>query len=400
MPPTRRALLGGAGTALLGGAASTLCGPGARARPAAKPAGFGPVGPPAWTSDSLQAAAARTGLTYGCEVPHYRLDMAAYRRAVARECGMLVCGTAMKMEVVLAQPGIEDFGPGDATLRFARANGQRMRGHTLVWHNALPDWVQPLLARSGPAQAEAFLRRWIGAAAGHWRGTIEAWDVVNEVLAIGDAVQRPDGLRETPWLASLGPGYIDLAFRILHEVDPGAAGTWNEDAVEQDVPWMEARRTRVLRRLEGMLARGVPIRRFGLQSHLTSTLPIDQERLRRFLAEIGGLGLGIEITELDFDDRAFPSDIAARDRGVTDMARRYLDVVCAEKAVLNVVTWDIYDPDTWLNDHPNRKRPDGLPQRALPLDAGFARKPLWHAFHKAFRDAPDHGAHRDRLRRG
>ncbi|HEV7440918.1 MAG TPA: endo-1,4-beta-xylanase [Methylobacterium sp.] len=387
MKPTRRALLAGA--------ASTLCVPGARA----KPSGFGPLRPPSWVPDSLQAAAARTGLTYGAEVPDYRLDLPAYRRAVARECGMLVCGTAMKMVVVLAKPGIEDFGPGDATVRFARANGQRMRGHTLVWHDALPDWVQPLLARSSAAQAEAFMRRWIGAAAGHWRGTIESWDVVNEVLAIGD-VRRPDGLRETPWLAALGPGYIDLAFRILHEVDPAAAGTWNEDAVEQDVPWMEARRTLVLRRLEGMLARGVPIRRFGLQSHLTSTLPIDQERLRRFLAEIGGLGLGIEITELDFDDRAFPSDIAARDRGVTDMARRYLDVVCAEKAVLNVMTWDIYDPDTWLNDHPNRKRPDGLPQRALPLDADFARKPLWHTFHKAFRDAPDHKAHRDRLRRG
>ena len=85
---------------------------------------------------------------------------------------------------------------------------------------------------------------------------------------------------------------------------------------------------------------------------------------------------------------------------VADYARRYLDVVVAEPAVLNVLTWDIYDPDTWLNDHPISKRPDGLPQRSLPLDAQFKRKPLWHALQAAFAQAPDHAAARARLRRG
>ncbi|WP_375464483.1 endo-1,4-beta-xylanase, partial [uncultured Methylobacterium sp.] len=367
---------------------------------AAPAALFGPVGRPSWSADGLQAAAARTGLTFGTEVPGFRFARdPAYRQAVAREAGLLVCGTEMKMEVVLAAPGRTDFSQGDALVRFARGNGQRMRGHTLVWHEALPPWVGPLLARSSPAQAEDFLRRWIETVAGRYRGQIASWDVVNEVLAQGDAADvRPDGLRESPWLASLGPGYIDLAFRILQETDPHAAPCWNEDAVEQGVPWMEARRTRVLRRLEGMLARGVPIRRFGLQSHLTSTLPVDQGQLRRFLAELGTLGLGIEITEFDVDDRAFPADIATRDRRVADFARAYLDVVVAEPAVLNIVSWDLYDPDTWLNDHPFRKRPDGLPQRALPLDAQFRRKPLWHAMRRVFAEAPDHAAARARLR--
>ena len=387
--PSRRAILAGA---IAFGAA----GP-AAAAPAVP---FGPLQAPAWSADSLQAAAARKGVTYGCEVPFHRFGKdAAYRQAVARECGILVCGTEMKMEAVLPAPGKTVFTEAEAILRFARGNGQRMRGHTLVWHNAMPAWVRPLLARSSAHQAEDFLRRWIGTVAGHFRGTIEAWDVVNEALAGQDEIRRPDGLRETPWLAALGPDYIDLAFRILHETDPKAAGTWNEDAVEQGVDWMEARRTRVLKRIEGMRARGVPIRRFGLQSHLTSTLPIDEKQLRRFLAELGKLGVAIELTEFDIDDRAFPSDIATRDRAVADFARRYLDVVLDEPAVINVLTWDIYDPDTWLNDHPYRKRPDGLAQRPLPLDAQFRRKPLWHAIRKAFDDAPDHSQARARLRR-
>jgi len=387
--PSRRALLAGAACTGLATAARGA------------PSGFGPLGKPSWSANGLQAAASAKGLLYGCEVPFHRFDSTpAYRQAVARECGILVCGTEMKMEEVLPAPGRTDFTRGDAILRFARSNGQRMRGHTLVWHAALPPWVAPLLGRASPVQAEDFMRRWIETVAGHYRGQIVAWDVVNEILGNEADPDRGGGLRESPWLAAMGPGYVDRAFRILHETDPAAAGTWNEDAVEQGAPWMEAKRTKVLRQLEAMRSRGVPIRRFGLQSHLTSTVPIDQGQLRRFLHEIGQMGLGIAVTELDIDDRAFPSDVATRDRMVADFARRYLDVVLAEPALLDVLTWDIYDPDTWLNDHPYRKRPDGLPQRALPLDAQFRRKPLWHAMQDCFRAAPDHTAAREKLRRG
>ncbi|WP_236960824.1 endo-1,4-beta-xylanase [Methylobacterium durans] len=373
--------------AVIAGLAGTI------AAPAQAGAGRG-----SWSADSLHAAAARTGLAYGTAVPVERMQDRAYLAVVARECGILVPNTQTKMLSILTAPGVEDFSETDKVLRLARANGQRLRGHTLVWHDGIPAWAQPLIARASAYQAESFLRRWIGAVAGHCRGRIEAWDVINEVLAQGE-IRRADGLRETPWLAALGPDYIDLAFRILHEVDPKAAGTWNEDAVEQSVPWMEARRNLVLRRIEGMRARGVPIHRFGLQSHLASPIPIDERQLRRFLRELGQMGLGIEITELDFDDRAFPADIATRDRMVADYARRYLDVVLDEPAVLNILTWDFYDPATWLNRHPDRRRPDGLPQRALPFDAAYRRKPLWHAMHRAFAAAPDHGAARERLRR-
>ena len=60
---------------------------------------------------------------------------------MALECGILVCGTEMKMEEVLPAPGRTDFARGDAILRFARGNGQRMRGHTLVWHRQNPAWL-------------------------------------------------------------------------------------------------------------------------------------------------------------------------------------------------------------------------------------------------------------------
>lgn len=349
-----------------------------------------------WAADSLHAAALAKGLAYGSAVniTPLRRDP-AYGRALARECGLVVAENEMKMNYAWPQPERQAFGGGDETLAFAQGNGQRLRGTTLVWHEALPDWARARIDRSG---AEALMRRWIGLVAGRYRGRIESWDVVNEICGPQDG--REGGFRNSPWLDALGPAYVDLAFAILNEVDPAAAGLWNEDDLEMSADWVDRRRAMVLTTLAGLKARGVPIRRFGLQGHVNSTYPLDQEALRQFLREIAAMGLAIEITEFDCDDRAFPADIATRDREIADLARRFLDVVLDEPAVLNVTTWDITNANTWLNTSPQRRRKDGLPQRALPLDEAYRRTPLWHAMRKAFADAPDHRATRNRLRRG
>lgn len=369
--PTRRGLIAGAAACLAAPAAS------------------------AFAADGLAAAAARVGIAYGSAAvfPQILRDP-PYRAALARECGILACENATKMDAILPRPDLVSFEGAEATLALAAETGMRMRGHTLVWHEAIPAWVRPRIAG---ASAETFLRQWISTAAGRLRGRLEAWDVVNEIVAPEEG--RPDGLRRSPWLAALGPRYVDLAFAICRDVDPGAAGVWNENDCEQDAPWMDARRALVLRTLEGLKARGVPIRRLGLQAHLYSTFPLHEVKLRAFLKDVAGLGLAIEITELDIDDRAFPADIAARDRAVADLGRRFLDVVLDEAALLNVLTWNVTDRGTWLDASPIRRRPDGLPQRALPLDATYRRKPLWQAMKRAFAGAPDHSAARARLRR-
>lgn len=341
----------------------------------------------------LDAAARAKGLSFGTAVniTSLRTDP-AYAPVLARECGILVPENEMKMEYVEPRPGEVTLQGGDEIRDFALRNGQALRGTTLVWHRGMPEWA---LRRIGPNTAERMMRDWISLIAGRYRGQIESWDVVNEI--IDPRSGRADGLRDTPWLAALGPRYVDLAFQILHEVDPGAAGLWNEDDVCLGAPWMERRREAVLRHIETLLARKVPIRRFGLQSHLNSLVRLDERALRRFLARLAEMGLSIEITELDVDDRAFPADPAARDQGVADLARRYLDVVLDEAAVLNVLTWDIVDSNTWLNVS-ERRRPDGRPQRSLPLDARYMRKPLWAAMRQSFLDAPDHGPARARAR--
>jgi endo-1,4-beta-xylanase len=372
---------------VLAGAAATV----------ASPQAFGTLGRQSWSEDGLQAAASAKGLAFGTAVPITRFRQDPRWRALAeRECGTLVCENAMKLAAVVPREGAFDVAAADETVRFARANGQRMRGHCLVWHEGLPPWIEAKLAQGNSSWAEGMMRRWIGAMARRYAGAIEAWDVVNEIIAPAD--RRPDGFRRTPWLKALGPGYVDLAFRMLKDEDPKAAAVWNENDCEQQADWLDERRAVILKTLEGLRRGGAPIDRFGIQAHLSSNLAFDEKAFRQFLREIAGMGLAIEITELDIDDRAFPAEVAARDRAVADLTRRFLDTVLEESAVLNVLCWDLYDPDTWLNESPARRRPDGLPQRALPFDADYKRKPMWQAIHAAFRAAPDHSAARQRLR--
>lgn len=351
------------------------------------------AGPAFAEETGMREAAAAKGLAFGTAVniTSLRTDP-AYGPAIGRDCGIVVAENEMKMEYVEPEKGRPTHAGGDEIAAFAAAHRQRLRGTVLVWHNGMPPWA---FAEIEAGRGERLMRDWIGRIAGRYRGRVESWDVVNEV--IDPRSGRGDGLRVTPWLRALGPGYIDRAFHLQHEVDPKAAGIWNEEDVCLGAGWMEQRRTAVLRAVEGCLRRGVPIRRFGLQSHLNSLVSLDERALRRFLASLAGMGLAIEITELDVDDRAFPADRERRDRSVADLARGYLDVVLDEPAVLNVLTWDILDPNTWLN-HSARRRGDGLPQRSLPLDGAYRRKPLWYAIRDAFLSAPDHRAARERAR--
>jgi GH35 family endo-1,4-beta-xylanase len=76
-------------------------------------------------------------------------------------------------------------------------------------------------------------------------------------------------------------------------------------------------------------------------------------------------------------------DVAAIDKGVVDLARRFLDVALAEKATRLMLTWSLSDKCSWLN-RPGPKCPcgDHLPRRSLPLDADFNCKSMSDAIAK------------------
>ena len=217
-----------------------------------------------------------------------------------------------------------------------------------------------------------------------YRGKIHSWDVVNEPIEPNNG--RSDGLRTTVFLDKMGMDYIDLAFRTAREADPTARLVVNEYCIELDTPEHEARRVALLELIQRMQRSGTPVDAVGIQAHLTcaDNSPFSASRLRRFVAEIAGLGLTIQITELDVIDNDAPGDQTIRDRTVADTYSRFLDAILDEPAVKMVVTWGLSDRHSWLA----KSRRDQLPSRPLPFDAHLEPKLAFEAMARAFAHAP------------
>ncbi len=320
----------------------------------------------------LRALAEARGLAIGAMVTRGQLrDHPALLPALRRDAALLAPGLELKWDALRPTPDSFDFGRAEEIAAIAAAEGMGLRGHALLWHEALPRWFDP----AAPG-LRATVERHVRTVAAHWRGRIASWDVVNEPLG-------EDGLRETPLAA---PSLIADCFRWARAEDPGARLVLNDFDIELGDSRQERRRTTLLRLLERLLREGAPVQALGIQAHLAPrSAPLDEARLARFLREVAGMGLLVEITELDIVDRLLPAEIAARDAEAAAMAAGFLRVVLDQPATRMLVLWGLSDVQAWQQDSSFARRRDGLPSRGHPRDGEMRMKPLWHAIAGALR---------------
>src|SRR3712207_3368035 len=67
-----------------------------------------------------------------------------YRGILAEEFDSVSPENQMKWDFIHPEPGVYNFEAADAIVDFAQANGQVVRGHTLLWHSQLPAWVHEI----------------------------------------------------------------------------------------------------------------------------------------------------------------------------------------------------------------------------------------------------------------
>ena len=334
---------------------------------------------------TLSSAVSSKKPFYGTAIGTSDLALQPRRRAILRDCNLVTPEYEMKWDAVCRHPQEPDYGPSDRLVAFAADQGLAFHGHTLWWHEAIPAAYREV---PGSTFSEAALRH-LRETVSRYAGRLHSWDVVNEGLE--PAHERQDGLRRTPFLDSMGADYIGHAFREAAALDPGAILVLNEMGLEYAHPEAEKKRRLMIALLERELSKGTPIACLGIQSHLTAMeQPHRNPDLRAFLREIDRMGLSVMITELDVSDHLCPRDRRERDRLVAGTYRAYLDLVLEESKVLAVSTWGLSDDRTWLNAF--RPRPDGSPQRPLPLDRALRRKPAWHAIRASLLQAHTHGA--------
>ena len=199
----------------------------------------------------------------------------------------------LKPDPVQTAEGKFNFTQADALVRFAVSNHLPVVGHCLVWakDDRTPSWFY----RDGanPASRELLSRRMkthIETVVGRYRGRIAMWDVVNEALDDG-----PNFLRSSGWSTVCGEEFIAKAFLFAHAADPQALLIYND--YNNELP---AKRRKLVRLVQSLRAKNVPIHAIGLQGHYEiDRLPLAE--IEATLLEMRKLGMKAVISELDID---------------------------------------------------------------------------------------------------
>ena len=235
---------------------------------------------------SLGSAAAQTGRYFGTAVAAGKLSNSTYSTILDREFNMITPENEMKWDTTEPSRGNFNFGPADQIVSHAQSHGQRMRGHTLVWHSQLPGWVSGLSA----SDLQSAMDNHITQEMTHFKGKIYAWDVVNEAFADGGSGQH----RSSPFQDKLGNGFIEHAFRTARSVDANAKLCYNDYNIEN---WSDAKTQGVYNMVKDFKSRGVPIDCVGFQSHFGNGGP--PSSFQTTLSNFAALGVDVQLTELD-----------------------------------------------------------------------------------------------------
>ncbi|MEU8373359.1 endo-1,4-beta-xylanase [Micromonospora sp. NPDC048894] len=273
---------------------------------------------------TLGAAAAETGRYFGTAVAVNRLSDSVYVGILNREFTSVTAENEMKWDATEPSPNQFTYASGDKLVSHAQANGMRVRGHTLAWHQQQPRWTAVL---SGTALRNAMLNH-VTQVATHYRGKIHAWNVVNEAFADGGS-----GARRDSNLQRTGDDWIEAAFRAARAADPGAKLCYNDYYTDGQNPKSNG----VYAMVQDFKARGVPIDCVGFQSHFTAQSPVPsdyQANLQRFV----DLGVEVQITELDIEGSGSSQ---------ADSYSRVVSACLAVSRCTGITVSGIRDTDSW-----------------------------------------------------
>ena len=287
-------------------------------------------------------------------------DAAIYQETARSEFNFLTPENQMKWDSIHPARTTYNFPPADQHVAFAQANGMKVHGHTLVWHQQNPSWLTN--GNFSSSEMTTILNDHIDTVMGHYRGQVAVWDVVNEAF-------EDNGARRTSasvWQTRLGPQYIELAFRRARTADPSAVLLYNDYNIET----INAKSNAVYAMAQDFVQRGVPIDGIGLQMHLTNG-GLDYASLASNMQRFAALGLDIYITEMDvrLPTPASSSSLSAQ----ATIYQNVLDRCLLQPACKALQVWGIPDKYSWV--------PDTFPGTGAPLlfDDNYNPKPAYYA---------------------
>ena len=287
----------------------------------------------------------------------------------------------MKPGSLQPREGQFNWANADRIANFCRENGIKLRGHCLCWHSQFADWM--FTDKDGkPASKELFyerLRTHIHAVVNRYKDIVYAWDVVNEAIVDGPALDR-EGNKRNPYRQSrhyklCGEEFIAKAFEFAREADPKALLFYNDYNAADP-----AKRDRIYEMVKEMKAAGVPIDGIGMQGHYNIYGP-SMKDVEDAIVKYSSIVDQIHFTELDIRANMEMGGQLQFDRGegnkidekvVKKQQEQYSNLFRVlrkhKDVVTNVTFWNLSDRDSWL----------GVNNYALPFDKEYKPKQVYY----------------------
>lgn len=296
----------------------------------------------------------------------YSPQAATLRQRVADEFNLVVAENVMKPQYLHPAENTYFWDDADYLVSFAKSHQMAIHGHTLVWHQALPDWM---LNYSG--DWEAMFKDHITTVVSRYSADIGSWDVVNEAF-------MDDGSpRDSIWQRHI-PDYIAKAFTYANQADPDAELYYNDYNIEAMPQKLDA----VLNMAKSLRQRHIEITGIGFQMHIDRYWP-SLESIRSAMQKCVDAGFKVRISELDIrmnvngTETSLTSALAqTQQQRYHDVIQTYLQTVPAELRG-GISFWGVSDANSWVRNYYHHT------DWPLLFDDALQRKPAWQGVRSA-----------------
>lgn len=329
--------------------------------------------------------------TIGVAVNMRNITDPAQIELVKKNFNSITAENDMKPQSTEPRKGEFNWENADKIADFARQNGIKLRGHCLIWHSQIGEWIYKdekgnLLTKE---QMFANMRSHITAIMTRYKDIVYAWDVVNEAIADGNGggwpmMMRP-GMKPSPYRQSdlfrvAGDEFIREAFKIAREVDPNVQLFYNDYNAADPV-----KRQRIYNMVKEMKEAGVPIDGIGMQGHYNVYGP-SMADIDSALTMYSSIVDHIHITELDIRANEEMGGQLQFSRGTNAEIPQFVKVLQEDQytqlfrvlrkhadKIDNVTFWNLSDADSWLgvNNYPLPIDKDLKPKRVYKLIRDF-----------------------------
>ena len=336
---------------------------------------------PEYDVSTLRGAAESSGRIVGVALNTGAMfSDAEYLDILVSEFGGFTPENATKWGPLQPAEGAWDFGTVDEMAALASREDLRMKGHTLVWHNQKPSWLD---SETDATTLNGLMDDHFRETLGHLTTDVPDWDVVNE------AFEWDGSMRASMFRTILGPDYIADAFRQANLYAPEARLFYNDFSIEG----INAKSNAVAGMVEAFKRDDVPIDGVGLQMHLSHGYGPSRADLKANMERLGDLGVVVHISEMDVQIRHL---LGSDDERLLAQAMTYYEVTsaCVETMACEQISfWGFTDRYSWVDTFFGEDDP-------LLYDEDLVAKPARNAVRAALLGEPMEGCEDSRVDNG